>query len=38
MGLRITQALGDKTTLLRSDSQHVIGQVKGDFEANEARM
>ena len=38
MGLRIAQALGVKNILLKSDSQLVVGQVKGDFEAKEARM
>ena len=37
-GLRIAQVLGAKNALLRSDSQLVIGQVKGDFEAMETRM
>ena len=37
-GLRIAQALGAKTALQRSDSQLVIGQVEGDFEAKETRM
>ena len=37
-GLRIAQALGTKIALLKNDSQLVIGQVKGDFEAKEARM
>ena len=37
-GLRIAQALWAKNALLRSDSQLVIGQVKGDFEAKETRM
>ena len=37
-GLRITQALRAKNALLRSDSQLVIGQVKGDLEAKETRM
>ena len=36
--LRIARALGAKNTLLRSDSQFIIGQVKGDFEAKEKRM
>jgi len=36
--LRIAQALGAKNTLIRSDSQLVIGQVKGDFEVKETRM
>ena len=38
MGLRIAQTLGAKNALLRSDSQLVIRQVKGDFEAKEIRM
>ena len=38
MGLRIAQALRAKNALLRSDSQLVIGQVKGDFEAKETRI
>ena len=37
-GLRIAQVLRAKSALLRSDSQLVIGQVKGDFKANETRM
>ena len=37
-GLRIAQALRAKNALLRSDSQLVIGQVKGDFEVKETRM
>ena len=37
-GLRIAQALGAKTALQKSDSQLVIGQVEGDFEAKETRM
>ena len=37
-GLRIARALGAKNILLRSDSQLVIGQVKGGFEAKETRM
>ena len=35
-GLRIV--LRAKNALLKSDSQLVIGQVKGDFEAKETRM
>ena len=38
MGPRIAQTLGAKNALLRSDSQLVIGQVKGDFEVKETRM
>ena len=37
-GLRIAQALRAKNALLRSDSQLVLGQVKGDLEAKETRM
>ena len=37
-GLRIAQALKAKNALLRSDSQLVIRQVKGDLEAKETRM
>jgi len=37
-GLTIAQELGAKNILLRSDSQLVIGQVRGDFEAKETRM
>ena len=37
-GLRIAQALRAKNALLRSDSQLVIRQVKGDLEAKETRM
>ena len=36
-GLRIAWALGAKNALLRSDSQLIIGQVKGDFEVKETR-
>ena len=38
MGLRIARALGAKNISLRSDSQLVMGQVRGDFEAKETRM
>ena len=37
-GLRITRALGAEKIVLKSDSQLVIGQVRGDFEAKERRM
>ena len=37
-GLRIAQAFGTKIVLLKNDSQLVIRQVMGDFEAKEARM
>ena len=36
--LKIAQALRAKAALLKSDSQLVIGQVNGDFEAKESRM
>ena len=37
-GLRIARALGAKNISLRSDSQLIMGQVRGDFEAKETRM
>ena len=37
-GLRIARALGAENIVLKSDSQLVIGQVKGDFEAKKTRM
>ena len=37
-GLRIVRALGPENIVLKSDSQLVIGQVKGDFKAKETRM
>ena len=37
-GLRIARALGVENIVLKSDSQLVIGQVRGDFEAKETRM
>ena len=36
-GLRIARALGAQKIVLKSDSQLVIGQVRGDFEAKETR-
>ena len=37
-GLRIAKACGAERIVLKSDSQLVIGQVRGDFEAKEMRM
>ena len=37
-GLRIVRVLGAQRIVLKSDSQLVIGQVKGNFEAKETRM
>ena len=37
-GLRVARALGAENVVLRSDSQLVIGQVRGEYEAKEARM
>ena len=37
-GLRIVRALRAENIVLKSDSQLVIGQVKGDFKAKETRM
>jgi len=36
--LRIAWALGAENIVLKSDSQLVIGQVRGDFEAKETKM
>ena len=37
-GLRIARALGAEKIVLKSNSQLVIGQVRGDFKAKETRM
>ena len=37
-GLRIVRALGVENIVLKSDSQLIIGQVRGDFEVKETRM
>ena len=37
-GLRIARALEAQKIVLKSDSQLVIGQVRGDFETKETRM
>ena len=36
--LRIARALGVEKVVIKSDSQLVVGQVRGDFEAEETRM
>ena len=38
IGLRIAKARRAKKIVLKSDSQLVIGQVRGDFETKETRM
>ena len=38
MGLRIARALGGENVVLKSNSQLVIGQERGEYEAKEARM
>ena len=38
IGLRIARALGVEKIVLKSDSQLIIRQVRGDFEAKETRM
>ena len=38
IGLGIAQALGAENITLKSNSQLVIGQVRGDFKAKETRM
>ena len=37
-GLRLGRALGATNLLVQNDSKLVIGQIKGDYEANEERM
>ena len=37
-GLRIARALEAEKIVLKSDSQLIIGQVRGDFKAKETRM
>nr|XP_023896956.1 uncharacterized protein LOC112008835 [Quercus suber] len=37
-GLRLAQVLGAENVVIKSDSQLVIGQARGDFEAKEATM
>ena len=37
-GLRIARALAAEKIVLKSDSQLVIGQVRGDFKVKETRM
>ena len=37
-GMRIAHALGAKNILLMSDSQLIVGQIKGEFKAKETRM
>ena len=36
--LSLVKALGAKSLIVQADSQLVIGQVKGDYEAKEERM
>ena len=37
-GLSLVKALGAKSLIVQADSQLIIGQVKGDYEAKEERM
>ena len=37
-GLSLANALGAKNLIVQVDSQLIIGQVKGDYEAKEERM
>ena len=37
-GLKLGKALGVKNLLVQNDSKLVIGQIKGEYEAKEARM
>ena len=36
--LSLVKALGAKNLIVQADSQPIIGQVKGDYEAKEERM
>ena len=36
--LSLEKALGAKSLIIQDDSQLIIGQVKGDYEAKEERM
>ena len=36
--LSLEKALGAKSRIIQDDSQLIIGQVKGDYEAKEERM
>jgi ribonuclease HI len=38
IGLRIAKVLGVTTLKVQSDSQLVVGQVNGEYEAKEERM
>ena len=37
-GLNLAKSLGAKSLIVQADSQLIIGQVKGDYEAKEERM
>ena len=37
-GLSLAKALGEKNLIIQTNSQLIIGQVKGDYEAKEERM
>ena len=37
-GLSLAKALGARNLIVQADSQLIIGQVKGDYEAKEERM
>ena len=38
IGLRLAKALEAKNLIVQADSQLIIGQTKGDYEAKEERM
>ena len=38
MGLKVGKALRIKNLLLQSDLKHVVGQIRGEFEAMEEKM
>ena len=37
-GLSLTKAIGAKNIIIQADSQLIVGQVKGDYEAKEERL
>ena len=37
-GLSLAKVLESKTFIIQADSQLVVGQIKGDYEAKEERM
>ena len=38
IGLSLAKALGERNLIVQANSQLIIGQVKGDYEAKEERV